>query len=481
MGYKTSYTGAGMDEIFTKSKSFEVNDESWTVIPSSITTLDISKVLRSGNYIYSGKLSIPAMDQLYGFNTTTSQTATTLTGSYMIFVRMINFNIYQMISSHSIYENNSDMIVIAWIRQANYTYIPKIYHNNEPSNTMLAFADSAINDKGIHKYPNQLRKFSDTDNIQYYDMISASYKDLICNGGMSTTIYGSITDVFNYIDQHLSIGTNMNDHMNDSTIHISTDEKTEYESKATTDSVNTLYNNLKTTFLNELESKISTVAETITASETTVNTVKESLTTHTNDTVKHPSSDKISDWNSKADKDHTHTKDEITISTDNVIGILDPANIPDEAKEIQVNTSTKTQLLALTKTDVHNGCWVLLKSATSDNINYYVVIDDTKLGTMDAFQQLNNDPYKSTDLVWDNIQNKPTTIDQLCDDVITNSEVDKLVSTANSTSTTTKSKIDSALAKASPLDNQDASFSMENLIDLIDYKMQIIRSLISNS
>ena len=481
MSYKTSYTGADMDEIFSKSKSFEVNDESWTVIPSSITTLDVSKVLRSGNYIYSGELSIPAMDQLYGFNTMTSQTATTLTGSYMIFVRMINYNIYQMISSHSIYENNSDMIVIAWIRQANYTYIPKIYHNNEPSNTMLAFVDSVTNDKGIHKYPNQLRKFSDVDNIQYYDMINASYKDLICNGGMSTTIYGSITDVFNYIDQHLSIDTNMTDHMNDSTIHISADEKTEYNSKATTDSVNTLYNNLKTTFLNELESKISTVAETITTSETTVNTVKESLTTHTNDTIKHPSFDKISDWNSKADQDHTHTKDEITISTDNVIGILDPANIPDEAKEIQVNTSTKTQLLALTKTDVHNGCWVLLKSATSDNINYYVVIDDTKLGTMDAFQQLNNDPYKSTDLVWDNIQNKPTTIDQLCDNVITNSEVDKFVSTANSTSNTTKSNVDSALAKAPPLDNQDTSFSMENLIDLIDYKMQIIRSLISNS
>ena len=39
------------------------------VIPSSITTLDISKILRSGNYIYSGKLNIPEMDQLYGFNT----------------------------------------------------------------------------------------------------------------------------------------------------------------------------------------------------------------------------------------------------------------------------------------------------------------------------------------------------------------------------------------------------------------------------
>ena len=102
MGYKTSYTGAGMDEIFNKSKSFKVNDASWMVIPSSITTLDISKVLRSGNYIYSGKLNIPEMDQLYGFNTSTSQVTTTLTGSYMIFVRMINYNIYQMISAHSI-------------------------------------------------------------------------------------------------------------------------------------------------------------------------------------------------------------------------------------------------------------------------------------------------------------------------------------------------------------------------------------------
>ena len=480
MGYKTSYTGAGMDEIFNKSKSFKVNDASWMVIPSSITTLDISKVLRSGNYIYSGKLNIPEMDQLYGFNTSTSQVTTTLTGSYMIFVRMINYNIYQMISAHSIYENNSNMIIIAWIRQADYTYIPKIYHNNEPSNTMFAFADSVTNDKGIHKYPNQLRKFSNAENIQYYDKISASYKNLICTGGMSTAIYGSINDVFNYIDQHLTIGTNMHDHVNNDTIHITSSEKANYDSKATSDSINTLYNNLNTAFLKELEAKISVVAKSITASEQTLQAVQNTLTTHIDDSVKHPSNNMITNWNSKSNKNHTHTKDDITISTDHVIGIIDPTNIPKEAKEIQVTVSTKNQLLNLTKTDIHNGCWVLVKSSASNSISYYVVIDDTKLGTMDAFQQLNNNPYSSTDLVWSNVKNKPTTITQICDDVITNSAVDELVHTTNTKSATTETNINSALGKISPLNTRDNSFIMENLIDLIDYKMQIIRSLISN-
>ena len=46
------------------------------------------------------------------------------------------------------------MIIIAWIRQADYIYIPKIYHNSDLSNTMFAFVDRVTNDKVILIYPN---------------------------------------------------------------------------------------------------------------------------------------------------------------------------------------------------------------------------------------------------------------------------------------------------------------------------------------
>ena len=86
----------------------------------------------------------------------------------------------------------------------------------------------------------------------------------------------------------------------------------------------------------------------------------------------------------------------------------------------------------------------------------------------------------TSDVEWNDVKNKPTTITQICDDVITNSAVDELVNTTNTKSATTETNINSALGKISPLNTRDNSFIMENLIDLIDYKMQIIRSLISN-
>lgn len=479
MAYKTSYTGAKMDELFGKSRSFEVNDQSWNVISSDITTLDISKVQHPGNYVYSGKLYIPEMDQLYGYNTTAKQAATTLTGSYMIFVRMVNYNVYQMISSHGIEESTDDLIVIAWIRQPNYTYIPKIYRGNEPSNSMFGFATSEASDKGIHKYPNQLRKFDNTG-LKYYEAATDKYVSFISSGSMSTAIYGSIDSVFTKIDSSLAMASNWTDHMNDDTIHVTAIEKTDYASKLKSDDATSTLDAWQTTFLKEVNDQIAEIKTKITADISTVSTISSSLTTHESNSVKHPSSTQIANWNSKADKDHTHTEDEITISADDVIGVLDPSNISDEAKEKQVTVSTKTKLLALTKSDVHNGCWVLQKSATSDVITYYVVVDDTKLGTEAAFQQLSTTPYKSTDLVWSNITGAPTTVDEL-GLAVSNSTIDSMVSEANTLATAANTSVNAVIDKVEPLKMQDDSFAMENLIDMIDYKMQLIQSLISNN
>lgn len=478
MAYKTSYTGAGMDEIFNKSKKFTVNDEVWQVISSEIETLDISHVLKPGNYIYSGKLTIPKMDKLYALNSN-AFTGTTLNGSYMIFVQMINYNLYQYISSHGIIEANDDAIVIAWIRQSDFTYIPYIYWNNEPSNSMMTFAINNTNDVGSHKFNEQLRKFNSTG-LQYYDSLSATYKDYISSGAMSTSIYGNVKDIFTTIDNNLSFVTNLTDHMNNSDIHVTADEKTEYSNKYTSSTAKTDLDTWQKTFLDTVQTKIDKLSNNITTGLSTIQSTQEELTTHANNKTMHPSDSQKTSWDSKADGDHTHTKDQITISTSDVIGVIDPSNIPSTAKEIQVTVTDETSLLALKKTQVHNGCWVLQKSDTSEYPLYYVVIDDTKLGSMDAFQLLHELPYSSDKFVWSNFKNKPTTLDELGLDVLPNSEVMKMTEEADNLSQQSDTAYKTALTKTSPLDQQDNSFSMENLIDLIDYKMQIIRSLISN-
>lgn len=478
MAYKSSYTGEVMDEILVKSKNFTKNDESWTMLSSSIATLNVSNVMKPGNYVYSGNLFIPEMEPLYGY-TKTMKDSITLTGNFIIFVRRINYNIYQFISAHGIYDANEDTIVIAWIRQFDYSYRPRFYYNNEPSNAMFGFATSETSDKGTHKYPNQIRKFDNEASLKYYDEKSKKYLSFVEGGAMSSTIYGDVENVFSMIDNTVPAPIDYSTHMNDIAIHVTAAEKANYSAKLTNDTATTILDSWKTEFLTSLDAQIKTIKDKISTINSTISPIRTSLSTHAADTTKHPTTSQISNWNSKANKDHTHTESQITISAKDVIGVIKPENISDEAKEIQVTVTSKSGLLALTKSDIHNGCWVLQKSATSDVITYYVVIDDTKLGTEAAFQQLSTTPYKSTDLVWANITNKPTTIDEL-GVAVSNTKVDTMVANSNSLATSANSSVSAVIDKVEPLKMQDNSFAMENLIDLIDYKMQLIANLLSS-
>ena len=150
MAYSVSYSGSSMDTILAKGLTFEDKNEAWVIIPSSITTLDISKVRHKGNYVYTGILSLPSMDQLYGFKNTTTQAATTINCTCMIFVRYINHTIYQFISMHGIQDTDDQMIGIAWINN-----IPKVFYLSEETNTMMAIIDNESSDKGIHKFDKQ--------------------------------------------------------------------------------------------------------------------------------------------------------------------------------------------------------------------------------------------------------------------------------------------------------------------------------------
>ena len=479
MAYKSSYTGEKMDEILAKSKNFTKNDESWTVLSPSITTLDVSNVMKPGNYIYSGNLFIPEMDPLYGYTKTTKDSMT-LTGNYIIFVRRINYNIYQYISAHGIYENNDDMIVIAWIRQSDYTYTPKFYYNNEPSNSMMGFATSESSDKCTHKYPNQMRKFDNDAALKYFDAATQTYVSFVEGGAMSSTVYGNVENVFSLIDSTVPTPIDYASHMNNETIHVTTAEKTSYANKMTEEKATDMLDAWESDFLVNLNEQIQVVKDQITTVNSMISPIQSSLDTHKTDTTKHPTNTQIANWDSKSDKDHTHTIDQITISATDVIGVLDPSNISDDAKEKQVTVTDKSALLALTNSDVHNGCWVLQKSATSNVITYYVVVDDTKLGTDAAFQQLSTTPYSSTDLVWSNISGSPTTIDEL-GLAVSNDSIDQKVSNANNLATTANNSVNAVIDKAEPLMMQDNSFAMENLIDLIDYKMQLISTLLNQS
>ena len=135
-------------------------------------------------------------------------------------------------------------------------------------------------------------------------------------------------------------------------------------------------------------------------------------------------------------------------------------------------------MLALTKTNVQNGDWVLLNDANYPL--YYVVIDDTKLGTMDAFQQLTSPNIE--DKSWTAVQNKPTTFEELgITDAMPNSDTDSLIDNLNSGKATVTSGIETLKTVGTKYtgEMQDKSQMMETMIDLIDAKMQVISEVLS--
>lgn len=80
--------------------------------------------------------------------------------------------------------------------------------------------------------------------------------------------------------------------------------------------------------------------------------------------------------------DYVNTSD---IDATRIKGQLDISNIPPAGLDNVIKVDTVTDMLALTVDDVQNGDTVMIIGVTPSV--QYQVVDDTKLGTMDAFQE----------------------------------------------------------------------------------------------
>lgn len=476
MSYKVSYKGSDIDSILQKARSFEVSNEAWTVIPNTVTTLELSKLFRVGNYIYSGTVKFPTMDKLYGI-TSDTYSGKSIATSLMIFVRYLNNNYYQYLHLGGIADQYKKELIIVWIRQTDYTYSPKFFFLDEEFTNRMGFATNITNDIGNVKFDKQIRYFTSDDSFEYYDERSNKYISFL-NDVLPTTIYGTVTNIFNYIDSHIT-DADFTGHMNNNTIHTTVTEKASWDSKEHEDTAKTAAASIQTEIENTyLPNIMKTPKANIAAASSTVSSTDANLTNHKNDTVKHPSAAQKSSWDSKADANHTHTKAQITIDASNVTGTFTADQIVEDAKERQVTVANQTALLALTKTNVQNGDWVLLNDANYPL--YYVVIDDTKLGTMDAFQQLTSPDIE--DKSWTAVQNKPTTFEELgITDAMPNSDTDTFINTLNSEKATATSGIETLKTVGAKYtgEMQDKSQMMETMIDLIDAKMQVISEVLS--
>ena len=222
--------------------------------------------------------------------------------------------------------------------------------------------------------------------------INAEWKVIDPEGVMKSDVYdtqGKATDIFKYIDDVIAqssvgeITELVNNHLKDTIIHTTAEEKAKWRSSATEEELDTKVN----TFVEEMNTVVTTEVNSnsteVDSLSTNIAAEYEGLVTHASNTTIHPDSVKQAEWDAKADNDHTHILDgKVTISGDKIVGDLnnlDESKIPYTAKERIYTTSSYDEMNALKLNPVHNGDIVFM----NDGINkeYYEVTDESKLGT----------------------------------------------------------------------------------------------------
>lgn len=327
--------------------------------------------------------------------------------------------------------------------------------------------------------------------IKYYDENTKSWTTMNPFDFMDPKVYNPddidlSKGIYKYIDskvKNISGGTvevDYQDHIADATIHVTKEEKESFNAKMTTDTLLEAMQKLTDEMIQYItdQTSSSTSGVDIPAIVLMVTQIENSLKAHIEDTVKHPSTEKRAYWDSKAEKNHTHSTSDIKLSVEDVVfeGTLPMSLIPDNAKERQVNVKTEAEMLALTIKDIQNGDFVFLQPEDSTKVELFIVVDDTKLGTKDAFLSYN---VPMGAVTWDDIKNKPTTMDEMdFSNQYTNSQLEELIKNMQTKVTQVESTSGtSAEAYNEFVEKKDYAFAMENLIDLIDCKMKILSEL----
>lgn len=464
MLYKSLYSGPKIDELLEAIGKIKKVDNGWVKMNSSEDNpINFNDLINPGNYSFDYWVNSPdGKDYPAPVNVVVTQE----NGKIRQYIFSLGYN-------NDAYSRLYD--------QTTKTFDPWVDESIVPG---LTVSDTPPENPN----PNDLWfNTSNSDGvIQYFDSTTNSWKSLNPDDYMDPSIYNpdGLTfenGIYNWIIEKTTNLTggdspvDFTDHINDSTIHISTTEKAEIDSKPVKSDLLKALNIVADEITKLIATQASQTGIDMSTYETLVNSLLTSLMNHSSDLVKHPSTEKINDWNSKAEVNHTHDISTIEIDVTDIVGEYTMDMLPDSIRERQVQVSDETGLLALTINEVQNGDFVYIVSTvdsqtgeeSNDNM-LYIVIDDTKLGTIDAFNCLSTPPREVT---WDEITNKPTTIEELGCNNYSNTEIDSLITDLDKSTTEITDIVTSIETK---LGTKDYSHYMETLIDIIDNKMQFI-------
>lgn len=463
MLYNTLYSGPKIDELLEFGRSFKTIMNGWVKLKSDESNkINLDTLITPGNYSCE-----------YWEN---SPSGVTYSSPLKVITSYVEDEIYQSIFSMGY---NVDL----YRRKYN-----KASESFEEWENILTDSAVVVEDTPPEN-PSEGELWINTSNgdsvINYYGK-DGSWKTGYPYDYMDPIIYMSTKSefpegIYKYIDESIeNVGGGSSEpidydsHINNQSIHITQSDKAIIEAKPTTED---LLESVETIGM-DINVHIAEAAEDtgIDPSEFTnrVESVTSALDLHIANTDIHPSNDLRAKWDAAADGNHTHTKEEITINTDDIIGNYSIDQLPDlvrNCKHIQLDSLDA--MLVLTPDDIKNGDFIFIVFSETSNILYQVV-DDTKLGTMEAFVPLSS---LETVVSWDDIDNKPETIEELGIDTIVPESIDSYADKLDAK----QAEVENAFSDAAVLLGNDYPVVLESLIDMIDLKVQIINNIVEKA
>lgn len=207
-----------------------------------------------------------------------------------------------------------------------------------------------------------------------------------------------------------------NEHFTNQSIHFSVRDRASLLLRETINGANSKIYNLKKENEKYVDEKIVETDAKLTEIENEINVQSIRLDEHIENDDIHTTKEKQKYWSEKAEPDHTHFSDgRVEIDASKIVsGIIEMARLPKGAKERITKVKSNAEMLALTIEDIQNGDRVAVKhsdatASTPETWDVYEVVDETKLGTMDAF--LSCSAGSSTYVDWENVEQKPNTIE----------------------------------------------------------------------
>lgn len=306
-----------------------------------------------------------------------------------------------------------------------------IYYSTDANSWTISNINSGIFNEAV--FANRVWFACSSVSGIYYSADGITWA-LSLSGNFNALTFGSsrwiaVSGDNNGIYYSSNVGMDVSSHMEDTSIHITDTERVTWNSKASQAYVDNAISTMQSAVLAYVSSQASNFSSETTSLLSTVSNYLSTLNDHINNTTIHPSLEKQAEWDTKADSDHTHNLDgRVTVSASNVTGTIPIERIDKSALERLEIVATEEARLALTKETVQNGDQVYVE----ESLRFYFVIDDTKLGTAEAESAFKNFAVGSSAMSWENIANKPTTIEGYgITDAYNKNQIDTKVSDIN--------------------------------------------------